>query len=611
MQQLHCGLEASHVSNINEFLGAASEEGFDFVTVPLAHPRNRRAAAKDVGLPFTRSDLLLSSDQWTSYVVGAVSKWIAPDAKDAAVRRNSEACLRQELAWAAHLGLPAVVLPAAGAQSATYAGLVHEYLTTSSAAVPLWLRVPMTLPADVDASASRLANGRASNDPWEHWNRFRTLCDEVQTLSVCLEVTEDVPSMETVDKWCGEPISVVVLPTHVFQTNAKGFPILSKPHQAMLEKFFRHKIQFVLRGRAGHPDGLEPYVQYLRHKHEQFQETLTETERFESPYYDFLQAPLQPLADNLESQTYETFEKDPVKYAQYELAVHKALLDRTAGDETKVTVLMVVGAGRGPLVRASLRAGKSANRPLRVYAVEKNPNAIVTLRNMHRNEGWGDRVTIVSHDMRTWQAPEQADVLVSELLGSFGDNELSPECLDGAQRFLKDDGISIPAKYTSYLAPMMSEKLHNDVKAYKDLKHWETSYVVKIHNAAILAKSKPCFTFVHPNRDEAIDNSRYESLSWTVPQAATLHGLAGYFDAQLYDDVYISIDEHNFSTGMFSWFPLYFPIKSPMYVPPGATVEAHMWRKAVNDKVWYEWAVTAPDVSPIHNPGGRSSTILL
>jgi len=26
---------------------------------------------------------------------------------------------------------------------------------------------------------------------------------------------------------------------------------------------------------------------------------------------------------------------------------------------------------------------------------------------------------------------------VSELLGSFGDNELSPECLDGAQRFLK------------------------------------------------------------------------------------------------------------------------------------------------------------------------------
>ena len=40
-----------------------------------------------------------------------------------------------------------------------------------------------------------------------------------------------------------------------------------------------------------------------------------------------------------------------------------------------------------------------------------------------------------------WLCP-QADILVSELLGSFGDNELSPECLDGAQRFLKGGWLS-------------------------------------------------------------------------------------------------------------------------------------------------------------------------
>ena len=54
-----------------------------------------------------------------------------------------------------------------------------------------------------------------------------------------------------------------------------------------------------------------------------------------------------------------------------------------------------------------------------------------------RDEMWGDQVEVVSCDMRHWNAPERADILVSELLGSFGDNELSPECLDGAQRFLK------------------------------------------------------------------------------------------------------------------------------------------------------------------------------
>ena len=39
---------------------------------------------------------------------------------------------------------------------------------------------------------------------------------------------------------------------------------------------------------------------------------------------------------------------------------------------------MVVGAGRGPLVRAAFLAARQASRQLRVYAVEKNPNAVVT-----------------------------------------------------------------------------------------------------------------------------------------------------------------------------------------------------------------------------------------
>jgi hypothetical protein len=79
------------------------------------------------------------------------------------------------------------------------------------------------------------------------------------------------------------------------------------------------------------------------------------------------------------------------------------------------------------------------------------------------------------------QAPAKADILVSELLGSFGDNELSPECLDGAQRFLAPSGVSIPSSYTSYLAPLTAWKLFDAVRAYKDLEHCETPYVVKPH----------------------------------------------------------------------------------------------------------------------------------
>ena len=42
------------------------------------------------------------------------------------------------------------------------------------------------------------------------------------------------------------------------------------------------------------------------------------------------------------------------------------------------SVVMVVGAGRGPLVDASLHAAQSVERKIRIYAVEKNPGAVIT-----------------------------------------------------------------------------------------------------------------------------------------------------------------------------------------------------------------------------------------
>lgn len=137
--------------------------------------------------------------------------------------------------------------------------------------------------------------------------------------------------------------------------------------------------------------------------------------------------------------------------------MRRALLDRPPGEA--VTTVMVVGAGRGPLVRASMRAAQQAGRRVRVFAVEKNPAALVHVQAMVAREGWQGQVTAVSADMRRWEAPCKADVLVSELLGSFGDNELSPECLDGAQRFLAPGGVSVPSSYTSYLAPVTSSKM--------------------------------------------------------------------------------------------------------------------------------------------------------
>jgi len=141
------------------------------------------------------------------------------------------------------------------------------------------------------------------------------------------------------------------------------------------------------------------HIQYLRHLRSRaplLAKLDSEEAMLEALYLDSRQSPLQPLGDHLEYQTYETFEKDPVKYKQYREAVAFALEDgikddglallgltRTSlgqlkqmhddafelGDENQhrglkaqemvnvdiyqVTIL-VVGAGRGPLVREAI-----------------------------------------------------------------------------------------------------------------------------------------------------------------------------------------------------------------------------------------------------------------
>lgn len=54
------------------------------------------------------------------------------------------------------------------------------------------------------------------------------------------------------------------------------------------------------------------------------------------------------------------------------------MLSQLSSTHFFLRVLMVLGAGRGPLVNASLRAAKQADRRIKLYAVEKNPNAVVT-----------------------------------------------------------------------------------------------------------------------------------------------------------------------------------------------------------------------------------------
>uniref|UniRef100_A0A8D3C452 Protein arginine N-methyltransferase 5 n=1 Tax=Scophthalmus maximus TaxID=52904 RepID=A0A8D3C452_SCOMX len=610
--RVSCGRDLNCVPEVSDTLAVVAKLGFDFLCMPLFHSRFRRefelGPAKSRAGAQTRSDLLLCGRDWNTLIVGKLSQWIDADSEIKTERRNSEAVSSGAGAKLLSLSGPCAPEPHPN-------WTPHLQCKTRC----FWIRVPLMASEDMREDLIENEPTTCTDDTsvdektWSWWHSLRTLCDYNKRICLAIEVAADMPSDAVIDKWLGEPIKAAILPTSIFLTNKKGFPVLSKAHQRIIFRLFKLEAQFIFTGTSRHTDkDFRSYLQYLEYLN-QNRPAPNAYELFAKGYEDYLQSPLQPLMDNLESQTYEVFEKDPIKYSQYQQAVYKCLLDRVPEDEkdTNVQVLMVLGAGRGPLVNASLRAARQADRKLKIYAVEKNPNAVITLENW-RFEEWGEQVTVVSCDMREWAAPEKADIIVSELLGSFGDNELSPECLDGAQHFLKDDGVSIPSSYTSFLAPLSSSKLYNEVRNCRERDkdpecHFETPYVVRLHNFHQLAEPKACFTFKHPTTD--MNNNRYQCLRFSVGCNTVLHGFAGYFETTLYKDVTLSIKPETHSPGMFSWFPILFPLKQPISIARDDDVTVRFWRCNNGKKVWYEWAVTEPSCSAIHNPAGRSYTI--
>ncbi|KAF9476682.1 shk1 kinase-binding protein 1 [Pholiota conissans] len=585
-------------------------------------------------------------------IIAMISEWLELDAADDWVRHDAEIALKQELAYASYLNIQTAILPAPRNRDhvASYARIVNSCLTKYpytylSIRLPIYnpsafatqppplVPVSQSFAESLSPSTSRstpslvismtekepVQPGGSLNATWEMWDLIRSMCDYNPRLTLTLDLSPALPTtLGVLSKWAAESVRYIFLPSSTFIANVKGYPVLPKPTQQFIRDSMIHRPMIILGGVSdGHHSrgGEAAYSQYVRHLEKtspavQATKQPGTVENFAQGYQDYLQAPLQPLMDNLPSVTYQTFEQDPVKYAQYEEAMYHAFLDRPAGERF---VVCVAGAGRGPLVARCFKALERSKREATVIAVEKNPNAFVTLQHRQAME-WNNKVKLCFGDMRVIDVPEKADILVSELLGSFGDNELSPECLDGAMRFLKPAGISIPSSYTAHLAPLSSSKLYNEARSPKNEKSLETPYVVMFQAVNILSGTKAandgrcgpqvqeCWEFEHPRRDAVLDsrglpytnshNARAAKMRFYIPHAGVLHGLAGYFEAILYGNIGLSIHpqrKDQVSKDMLSWFPLFFPFKEPLYLPSNSELQVSIWRLTNDRQVWYEW----------------------
>lgn len=254
---------------------------------------------------------------------------------------------------------------------------------------------------------------------------------------------------------------------------------------------------------------------------------------FNFSFRDKLQTPLDPLQVSLDLETYRVMEEDPVKYARYEEALVSAMIEirtkrqkekqqitngqkggKGKGDSEQRSVIrvLVVGPGRGFLIEASHLAGGVTQQDVQVVAIEKNANAVRTLRHRFQQRFSKEQVTVLQGDMRdlvpryqdSLLALGSIDIVVSELLGSFADNEASPECLYAIERVLNPHtGVMVPQSYLSYLQPISGSHLWQQARnmfagstsnGSADKNGLDYPYVVQLHATHSLGgRAQPAF----------------------------------------------------------------------------------------------------------------------
>jgi protein arginine N-methyltransferase 5 len=318
----------------------------------------------------------------------------------------------------------------------------------------------------------------------------------------------------------------------------------------------------------------------------------------------------------MENVVYETFEADKPKYDLYRDAIKKSIAKISAVN----CHIAVVGAGRGGLVEASLDAIRSLVDPdittrFTITCVEKNRFAAISLNHklLHKwNMPNTPKIVIENIDMRDWRPDQKVDVLVSELLGSLGDNEASPECLNASVMELLSParGVSIPHRYFSSLEPVSAHKAWSQVR---DMKKFQMPLVTLFHTHSRPSVQGPkmLFEFVHARDSAANELEQSRSLTWTMAYDTCIHGFAGYFHCDLDEEgeCVMSIDPRTATPRMVSWFPAFLPLQTPVYVQQGATVQVFVRRRSTKSRMWIEWTLIEPFPQPTNNLDGTFHSV--
>ena len=240
-------------------------------------------------------------------------------------------------------------------------------------------------------------------------------------------------------------------------------------------------------------------------------------------------------------------------------------------------VVLDLASGTGILGFLAARAGAR-----RVYAVDGGGIIQIARALAHANN-LDDRIVFINGASTHVTLPEQVDLIVSDQIGQFGFDAAIVRCFEDARRrMLKPDGVFIPSRLTLMVAPVTAPEIRARIDFWKspvmgfDLNAavpiaLNTGYPQKLRAEQVLGAAGAIATL---DFAAGVPDAFKGEATLTIERAGTMHGLGGWFLAQLSE--HVTMTNSPLDPGAIHRRNAILPISEPVDVNPGDHVRVAM-----------------------------------
>lgn len=271
-----------------------------------------------------------------------------------------------------------------------------------------------------------------------------------------------------------------------------------------------------------------------------------------------------PIYDEL---LYYAMTNDHRRNKSYQVAINQLVKDK---------VVVEIGTGKDAiLARFCAQAGAR-----KVYAIEMDNEAYQLALACIQKQGLSDTINVIYGDATQVELPEQAEVCVSEIIGTIGGSEGVAVILNNARRFLKPNGVMIPSRSVTKIAAVtLPDKILHQPKftrtgyyAEKIFEHIGYSFDVRVcikgfPKSNLLSNQE---IFEELDFTKLVSTEFSHKINLTISLPGRLDGFLVWLNLQTIEGECIDVLEQEYS-----WLPVYFPVFEPgIEVNIGDVIEA-------------------------------------